>query len=323
MDGDRGTRLPRGFAQLRDEVTRRTPLVGFNPGPVPGARFYRFPQRTPKQIALAPGLTLALMLQGRKLIRAGTAELRYGPPQLLVLTGEQTFESTVLAASPSRPYLSMSVRLPAEIVADTMVALLEAEPDLPASAPSPAVPSAAVATSSELPDAPAAYVTRADAAWVGAMTRLLHCADDPLERRMLAPLVLRELAFRLLRSPGARQLRRLAARDGNAAAIRRAMAFIRLHAHESLSVEQLARHVAMSPSHFAHCFRAIACTSPMRYVKLVRLERARVLLIEGGRRASEAAAEVGYASASHFTRDFKGLFGAPPGTYARRLRAAD
>ncbi|WP_437626500.1 helix-turn-helix domain-containing protein [Sorangium sp. So ce1151] len=97
------------------------------------------------------------------------------------------------------------------------------------------------------------------------------------------------------------------------------MRFLRANVERPLSVEEVARHVAMSPSHFAHRFRAVARVSPMRYLKQLRLEHARTLLLSG-LRASEAAQRAGYESASHFTRDFKSRFGAAPGDYAERFR---
>jgi AraC-like DNA-binding protein len=95
------------------------------------------------------------------------------------------------------------------------------------------------------------------------------------------------------------------------------MRLMRLQAFRPLSVEAIARQVAMSPSHFAHRFRAVARMSPMRFVKEVRLDAARTLLLNDGVRASEAALRVGYESAAHFSRDFKRRFGASPALYAR------
>ncbi|MGZ3437923.1 MAG: helix-turn-helix domain-containing protein, partial [Polyangia bacterium] len=117
-------------------------------------------------------------------------------------------------------------------------------------------------------------------------------------------------------------LRAAVARDRDADSIQQAMLFMRAHATRPLSVEEVARHVAMSPSHFAHRFRAVARTSPMRYLKQVRLLDARALLLADGLRVNEAAARVGYESASHFTRDFKSYFGATPADYVRRFRIA-
>jgi len=86
------------------------------------------------------------------------------------------------------------------------------------------------------------------------------------------------------------------------------------------SVDSIARQVAMSTSHFAHRFRVVARMSPMRFVKEVRLDAARALLLCKGARASEVALRVGYESPAHFARDFKRRFGASPARYARRLR---
>jgi AraC-like DNA-binding protein len=133
---------------------------------------------------------------------------------------------------------------------------------------------------------------------------------------VLAPLALREIVFRLLRSPAASALLALATANGEAARIQQAMAFIEANAARRLSVAAVARHVAMSPSHFAHRFRDVASVSPMRFLKHVRLERARSLLLAEGLSVAEAAERVGYASASHFTRDFKRLFGLAPARYA-------
>ncbi|MEZ4445863.1 MAG: helix-turn-helix transcriptional regulator [Polyangiaceae bacterium] len=94
---------------------------------------------------------------------------------------------------------------------------------------------------------------------------------------------------------------------------------MRSHVHERLSVERIARRVAMSPSHFAHRFRDILRVSPMQFVRHLRMQKARELLIVDGRAAAEVAEEVGYASPSHFSRDFKSAFGAPPRAYVQRF----
>jgi AraC-like DNA-binding protein len=98
------------------------------------------------------------------------------------------------------------------------------------------------------------------------------------------------------------------------------MAYVRAHSARRLTVAELAHHAAMSPSHFAHRFREVARVTPMQYVKHVRLEEARVLLLEPGTRAREVGDRVGYRSASHFSRDFAEAFGMPPARYADRLR---
>jgi AraC-like DNA-binding protein len=96
------------------------------------------------------------------------------------------------------------------------------------------------------------------------------------------------------------------------------MQFIRANHARKLTVEGLARQLAMSPSHFAHRFTAVARISPMRFLREVRLERARALLFESGARAGEVGVRVGFESAAHFAREFKRRYGAPPS----RVRAS-
>ena len=108
--------------------------------------------------------------------------------------------------------------------------------------------------------------------------------------------------------------------DGDLLKVESAMKFMRAHAARPLSVQQIARHVGMSESHFAHRFRDVARVSPMRYLRHVRLAEARSLMLAEGSRPSEVAGRVGFESASHFTREFKRFYGASPGEYVRRFR---
>ncbi|WP_170135373.1 AraC family transcriptional regulator [Nannocystis exedens] len=292
---------PRGHADLLALVARYATAEGQTYSPYPGVWFWRADRPTTKRKSQALTLSLVTVVQGRKEASFGAHALTYDPLHYLLLTGESEFESTVLEASPERPYLSVCVAMPPDVVARTLIALADSDAG-PVDEPVPA------------------FVSRLDPAILGALCRLLDTVGDPAERAVLAPLIVEEIVFRLLRSEAAAVLRR-AVRRGDEARIQEAMAFIRTHAAARLTVEGLARRVAMSPSHFAHRFRAVARVSPMRYVKHVRLHEARTLLLRGAR-ASEVAGQVGYASASHFTRDFKSYFGVPPAEYARRLAAA-
>src|SRR4029453_15710764 len=129
------------------------------------------------------------------------------------------------------------IDIPSEVVAKTLAALADRD----------AIPE---------PEVVPAFVSRLDGAVASSVERLLRSIDDPLEREILAPLALEELVFRLLRSDPAATVRRAGGPGGRAGVIERAMAFMRANAARPLSVEDVARHVAMSPSHFAHRFRA-------------------------------------------------------------------
>jgi AraC-like DNA-binding protein len=210
------------------------------------------------------------------------------------------YDAVVQPASGGRPFLGVSMTFPPELVARTMVALADGGE----SASGPPVP---------------AFTAPLETALAEPFSRLLAAVDDPIERRTIAPLAVEELAVRLLRSDAAAAMRG-ALRPSDARTITEAMRLMRLHAFQPLSVEEIARRVAMSPSHFAHRFRLVARMSPMRFVKEVRLDAARTLLLSEGARASDVALRVGYESPAHFTRDFKRRFGASPVRYVRRLR---
>jgi AraC-like DNA-binding protein len=269
----------------------------------PGVHFYRATQPSRFSNAVAFGPTLALVAQGRKRVRFGELELSYAPCHYLVVTGEGRYDGEILEASPEAPYLSVMIELPSDVIAKTLLALADAN----------AAPVA---------DQAPAFVSAVDPVIKDTVVRFVRATDEPLERRLVAPLILEELVFRLLRTDAAAVLRAAVVRDRDADSIQQAMRYMRARTTLPLSVEDVARHVGMSPSHFAHRFRAVARTTPMRYLKQLRLQDARALLLSDGLRIGEVATRVGYESASHFTRDFKSYFGATPAEYLRRLRSA-
>ena len=127
--------------------------------------------------------------------------------------------------------------------------------------------------------------------------------------------------MRLLRSDAAPAIRdATTATSRLTARIQKSMQFIQAEFRRPLSVDALACQLAMSPSHYAHGFRAVAGVSPKRYVRDLRLNEARVLLSGGALRPSEVAAQVGFDSPEHFTREFKRRFDATPTEYLRRMQ---
>jgi AraC-like DNA-binding protein len=271
----------------------------------PGVHFYR--ATSPVRIRYSIGFSafVSVVAQGRKVVRLGGLELAYAPCHYLVVTGGEEIEGEIFEASPEAPYLSITVELPSDVIAKTLLALADAD--------------ATIAAASA--EAPVAFVAPVDRSIKDTVTRYVRACEDPLEQRLVAPHVLEELVFRLLRTDSAAVLRGAVGREPHAGAIQRAIRFMREHATETVSVEDVARHVGMSASHFAHRFSAIARTSPMRYLKQLRLHEARALMLADSLRVAEVAARVGYESASHFTRDFKSHFGATPGDYLRQFRA--
>lgn len=292
------------LSDLRLTLEQRALGEGVVEASYPGVHFYRVsePVRFRKFPVFGPRLIVAA--QGRKVAQFAHGDLTYDANQYLVLMGGTYLEGFVVDASPEKPYLAVCIALAPDVVARTLLALADAAPENVRAPAEPAVP---------------AFVSPLDDLIAGGVIRLLRALEDPVERVVLAPLVLDELVFRLLRSEAAAFVRG-AVREGDAS-IREAMLFMRQNATQPLSVEDVARHVGMSSSHFAHRFSAIARVSPMRFMKQLRLEAARELMLGQSLRAGDAALRVGYESASHFTRDFRQAFGASPSEYVRRLRS--
>jgi AraC-like DNA-binding protein len=252
----------------------------------------------PTRFVKAPtyGVTLGVVVQGAKTLATSGRTFRVDRRQAVVITLDTELEAVITDASPHRPYLALSVLFGPEQVARALVALTDAG----------APPIVETAPAFELP---------LEHHLIDAVERLLRTFDDPLDRKLIAPLVSDEILFRLLRSDAAAAVRAGVGSRDDATPILESMRFIRGNYVAKHSVDQLARRVAMSPSHFAHRFTAVARVSPMRFVREVRLAAACALLGAPGARAGDVGTRVGFESPAHFAREFKRRFGVAPSRY--------
>ncbi|MGV2463418.1 UNVERIFIED_CONTAM: AraC family transcriptional regulator CmrA, partial [Pseudomonas aeruginosa] len=156
------------------------------------------------------------------------------------------------------------------------------------------------------------YVDRIDASLLDAVLRLIHLLDSPRDIPMLAPLILREIFYRLLRSGQGQRLHEIAIADSQAHRITRAIDWINQNYGKPLRIEQLAQVVNLSPSTLHHRFKAVTAMSPLQYQKQLRLQEARRLIFSEGLEVAAAGYRVGYESPSQFSREYSRLFGAPP-----------
>jgi len=165
---------------------------------------------------------------------------------------------------------------------------------------------------SETRDADAYAASPASAAMLSTFERYLSLADDPVEARVLEPLVRRELHLRFLTADNGTMLRDLLERNSYARNISRALETLGSEFRTRLEVAELAQSVGMSASSFHRHFRTVTSTTPLQYQKDLRLTEARKLLIGGDHSVSSVAFEVGYESPSQFSREYSRKFGAPP-----------
>lgn len=247
---------------------------------------------------------IVLLAQGRKRGYLGGLTYDYSPQTYFVLACPLPLEIEQLDASPERPGLGLFVK-----VDIPMLGRLARELDrLGLTVPPPV---------DRRP--PALFSTPLDDRTLEAAVRLAEALQNPVEADVLGNDIRRELIYHVLLGPQACALRALLWRD-NSSAARIGRILHELHAapERSISVETMARTAGMSVSAFHAAFKAATSMSPIRYQKAVRLHRAQELIAFDGRRVGDAAREVGYASASQFSRDYKRQFGLSPKDDARQ-----
>jgi AraC-like DNA-binding protein len=154
-----------------------------------------------------------------------------------------------------------------------------------------------------------------------AATRMLRLLDRPADAPVLAPLIEQEILWRVLSGPLGDALRQIGLADSDLSHVSRAIAWIRDNYAEPMRIDDLARLSGMSASAFHRHFRTVTAMSPLQFQKRIRLQRARSLLVADPGDIGGVGHLVGYDSPSQFNREYRRLFGAPPGLDAERLRA--
>ncbi len=300
---------PQSEVVLPGELVASIARQASNEGPTytawPGLTFYRFEQRVAMHWDEVGSASLCVVVQGRKRLRTGSVNYFYDPFHYLVIKRGLRFQAEILQASPERPFLSFVLQMQSDLVTEVYNEMNRLVPEVLRIEPAPPTPDV--------------YVTALDQPLVGAVQRFLLALESESERRILAPMYLREIIYRLLRSEQRVWLLEGAAHEIQGNAITAAIAFMRQEMHQPLTVRDLAEAVSMSESGFAHMFKATTGVSPLQFLKQMRLEHARKFLLSGSN-VSEAADSVGYASRSHFISEFKRHFGESPRAYAQRLR---
>ncbi|MET9273253.1 AraC family transcriptional regulator [Kribbella sp. NPDC003557] len=244
---------------------------------------------TPPAASLASP-TFALVAQGRKRLALGEQVFEYGAGDYLVVSVDLPVTGHFVEASPDAPCLGVGLELRPETIASL---LLDA-------AQKPGGPVRGLS------------VDRASAELVDAVTRLLRLVDEPDDAPVLAPLVQREILWRLLRSPQGAAVRDIGLADSSLSHVARVIRWIRDHYTEPFRVEDLAGMAGMSPSAFHRHFRTVTELTPIQFQKKIRLQEARLRVVGLGEDVTSAGYAVGYDSPSQFSREYRREFGRPP-----------
>lgn len=263
---------------------------------------YRF-STPPEPTSYLHQTALCIAAQARKHIFLANECYVYDRDRYMVVSLDLPITSRIIEATPDAPYLGIRLALDPRTIAE-----LIAEADLPV--PDNHSPRRGI------------VVNQLDLALLDALVRLLHLLDSPRDIPVLAPLIMREIHYRLICGDQAIQLRSIATANSHIQRIARALSLLKAHFAESLRIEDIAHEVHMSPSGLHYHFKAVTAMSPLQFQKQLRLQEARRLMLEDGLGAGEAGFRVGYESPSQFTREYSRLFGAPPQRDIAQLRGS-
>ena len=235
---------------------------------------------------------ICLILQGRKETSIAGKSVEFGAGESLIVSHSLPVESRIVEASHDKPYMAMILTI------DTsLLRTLYHELDV---------------TISYHKQAMSLAVEDTEEALIDAMTRYLALSKKPIESKIMAPLILKEIHFRLLMAPHGTMLRKLLEHNSHASQIGRSISQIAAHFRTPLSISALAKENGMSESAFYKQFKQVTETTPLQYQKEIRLIEAQRLLRNGTHSVSSVAFDVGYESPTQFSREYSRKFGKPP-----------
>jgi len=243
---------------------------------------------------------ICLVAQGTKQVTMGRQALAFSGGDSMLITADVPTVSEITRASGPSPYLSFVLDLDPALIADLSAEMKTVSVD----------------------EGSALRLQPTDTEVADTALRLVNLMERPASLAVLQAQLLRELHYWLLAGRHGPAIRHLGFPDSHARRIGRAVEIIRNDFAAPLRVEQLAAAAGMSPSTFHQHFKAVTTLSPLQFQKQLRLIEARRLMLAQGLKPSHAAYEVGYASVSQFTREYRRLFGEPPARETEAVRRA-
>lgn len=235
---------------------------------------------------------IVLVTQGTKQMLIDQQAYLYDSHHFLVTALDIPASTQVLSATRDEPCLGLSLRLDRSIIAELITQM-----GLPKNGEKERTSVATSNISSDL---------------LEPLARLLALINEPKSIALLAPLIIKEIHYRLLTSDIASCLWSIGSVGSMSHRIFEVIGWLKLHYAERLSIELLANEMQMSPSSLHHHFRQLTGMSPLQYQKRLRINEARRLMINEHLDAASASYRVGYESPSQFSREYKRLFGLPP-----------
>ena len=286
--------------ELAHRIEQLTLTDGLHSTAINAIKLARFSQPT-EAVHGVHEPAICFIAQGQKRVTLGDEEYIYNPTQYLVVSVDLPVVGQVFQATPSQPYLSFRLNLDPQVISDL---LLSSKP----------------AASKTASPKRGLFLGEANASLLDTALRIVRLLDTPDDVPVLAPLLVREMIYRLLQDEHGGVLRQIALTDSHTQQIAKAIQLIKQNFAHSLRIEDLARVACMSNSSLHMHFKAVTSMTPLQDQKQLRLQEARRLLLTEKMDAASASHKVGYESPSQFSREYHRLFGLPPARDLARLR---
>jgi AraC-like DNA-binding protein len=245
----------------------------------------------------------AILVQGKKELFLNEEIYRYGAAQYLVVSVDLPLTAFITEATPDKPYLGFKLTLDPRQLCDliTQTSAIQRQQENAVRG---------------------LFVSTIEIPFLDCVLRLAKLLDTPEDIPILAPLMIREIYYRLLMSEQGEAVRQIATSGSNMQRIAEVIKRLKADFTQPLRIKDLAGQAKMSASSFHHHFKAVTSMSPLQYQKQLKLLEARRLMLAENSDASHAAYQVGYESASQFSREYSRMFGAPPIRDIEHLRTA-
>lgn len=289
--------------ELADIIEKYTGIDGTHKTAIPSLSFYRMSQTSQPHYSVCEP-AVCIIVQGKKQMFVGGTVFPYDASMYLVISLDIPVLSEVIEASPEKPLLCVVFSLDPSELTELMIDndFLKAKRESPSSA---------VTLSPLTEDLTDAFV------------RLILLLDSPSDIFVLAPLIEKEILYRLLRGNQSTQISQIAFADSKLHRINRAITWIKKNFDKPIAIDTLAVEVGMSRSGLHKNFNKVTGLSPIQYQKQIRLQEARKIMLRRGVDSATASYVVGYESPSQFNREYKRFFGSPPHSDIAQIRAEE
>ncbi|WML55629.1 AraC family transcriptional regulator [Neobacillus sp. PS3-12] len=286
--------------ELTKIIERYTGRDGSHATDIPSLYFSRYSNDTgPNYGVYKP--SLCIIVQGMKEVLLAQEPFRYGPADYLVASVKLPVTAQVTEASSNVPYLALKLEFtPSEI----LEVLRETE----------------MGVEKKENATRGLFVSKIEPSLLDAVTRLARLLDNPKDIPVLAPLIMKEIIYRVLQGEYGRMLKQIAIEGSSANQISDVIEHIMNNYEKSFKIEELAEIANMSVSSLHRHFKEVTAMSPIQFQKQLRLQEARHLLLSESADAADVAFRVGYESPSQFSREYSRMFGLPPKEDVKSLR---